>query len=133
MYIYIILYHIIYIWTMYKIRDNIIPLGKEKELQKYLDNNIFLEKRLVSDIIETFYGCAISANNIQIIALLNLFVRENNIKIKKSNVIQEIYYADFRNEYDKQMKLYGCRIELGSFSDEKQEEYIYKYWSMFNK
>ena len=101
---------------MYKIRDNIIPLGKEKELQKYLDNNIFLEKRLVSDIIETFYGCAISANNIQIIALLNLFVRENNIKIKKSNVIQEIYYADFRNEYDKQMKLYGCRIELGSFS-----------------
>jgi hypothetical protein len=45
-----------------------------------------------------------------IIALLNLFVRENNIKIKKSNVIQEIYYADFRNEYDKQMKLYGCRI-----------------------
>ena len=118
---------------MYKIRDNIIPLGKEKELQKYLDNNIFLEKRLVSDIIETFYGCAISANNIQIIALLNLFVRENNIKIKKSNVIQEIYYADFRNEYDKQKKLYGCRIELGSFSDEKQEEYIYKYWSMFNK
>jgi hypothetical protein len=114
---------------MYNIRDNIIPLGKEKELQKYLDNNIFLE----SDIIEIFYGCAISANNIQIIALLNLFVHENNIKIKKSNVIQKIYYADFRNEYDKQMKLYGCRIELGSFSDEKQEEYIYKYWSMFNK
>ena len=34
----------------------------------------------------------------------------NNIKINKSNVIIEIYYADFRAEYDKLMKQYGCRI-----------------------
>lgn len=117
---------------MYSIRDNIIPLGKIKELQKYLENDIFLEKRQITDIIETFYGCAISANNIQIISLLNLFVRENNIKINKSNVIEEIYYADFRYEYDKQKKLYGCRIQLGSFNNKIQEEYIYRYWNMFN-
>ena len=117
---------------MYNIRDNIIPLGKIKELYKYLENDIFLEKRQVTEIIETFYGCAISANNIQIISLLNLFVRENNIKINKSNVIEEIYYADFRYEYDKQKKLYGCRIYLGLFNDKIQQEYIYKYWSMFN-
>ena len=48
---------------MYNIRDNIIPLGKIKELNNYLENNILLEKRCVTDIIETFYGCAISANN----------------------------------------------------------------------
>ena len=117
---------------MYNIRDDIIPLGKIKELYKYLENDIFLEKRQVIEIIETFYGCAISANNIQIISLLNLFVRENNIKINKSNVIEEIYYADFRYEYYKQKKVYGCRIELGSFNDKIQQEYIYKYWSMFN-
>jgi len=117
---------------MYNIRDNIIPLGKIKELNNYLENNILLEKRYVTDIIETFYGCAISANNIQIISLLNLFVRENNIKINKSNVIIEIYYADFRAEYDKQMKQYGCRIMLGSFDDKIEEKYIYKYWSMFD-
>jgi hypothetical protein len=117
---------------MYNIRDKIIPHGKIKELNNYLENNILLEKRCVTDIIETFYGCAISANNIQIISLLNLFVRENNIKINKSNVIIEIYYADFRAEYDKQMKQYGCRIMLGSFDDKIEEEYIYKYWSMFD-
>jgi hypothetical protein len=108
---------------MYNIRDKIIPLGKIKELNNYLENNILLEKRCVTDIIETFYGCAISANNIQIISLLNLFVRENNIKINKSNVIIEIYYADFRAEYDKQMKQYGCRIMLGSFDDKIEEKY----------
>jgi hypothetical protein len=117
---------------MHNIRDNIIPLGKIKELHKYLENDILLEKRQVTKIIETFYGCVISANNIQIISLLNLFVRENNIKINKSNVIEEIYYADCRYEYDKQKKVYGCRIELGSFNDKIQQEYIYKYWSMFN-
>lgn len=41
---------------MYNIRDNIIPLGKIKELQKYLENDILSEKRQVTDIIETFYG-----------------------------------------------------------------------------
>jgi len=71
---------------MYNIRDNIIPLGKIKKLHKYLENDIFLEKREVTDIIETFYGCAISANNTQIISLLNLFVRENNIKITPFSV-----------------------------------------------
>jgi hypothetical protein len=118
--------------AMYNIRDNVIPLGKIKELHKYLENDIFSEKRQLADIIETFYGCAISANNIQIISLLNLFVRENNIKINKSNVIEEIYYADFRSEYDKQEKLYGCRMELGPFDGKIRQEYIYKYWSMFN-
>lgn len=116
---------------MYNIRDNIIPLGKIKELEKYLENDIFLEKRELSDIVETFYGCAISTNNIKIIALLNLFVREYNVKINKFNVIYEIYYADFRNEYSRQKELFGCRIELGSFTQKIQEEYIHKYWCMF--
>jgi hypothetical protein len=119
--------------NVYDIRDEIIPFNKIEELKKYLDHNIFLERRTVKDIIETFYGSAISANNIQIISLLNLFVRENNISINKFNVITEIYYADFRYEYDKQLKLYGCRIELGTFSDKIQEEYIHKYWSIFKK
>jgi hypothetical protein len=117
--------------AMYNIRDNVIPLGKIKELHRYLENDIFLEKRRLADIIETFYGSAISANNIQIISLLNLFVRENNIKINKSNVIEEIYYADFRHEYDKQKEQYGCRIELGSFDNKIRQEYIDKYWSIF--
>ena len=118
--------------NMYNIRDNIIPSGKTEELAKYLDNNIFLENNIVSNI-ETFYGSAISANNILMISLLNLFVRENNIKINKSNVIREIYYADCRYDYEKQLKLYSSRIEVGSFSDEIQEEYISKYWNIFNK
>jgi hypothetical protein len=114
----------------YDIRDNIIPLNKIKELKNYLDYNyMILHEKF--DTIETFYGSAISENNIQIIALLNLFVRENNIKISKFNVINEIYYADFRKEYSKQLKLFGCRIELVSFSNEIQEEYIGKYWNMF--
>ena len=112
---------------MYNIRDNIIPLGKIEELNKYLENDIFLEKIQLTDIIETFYGSAVSANNIQIISLLNLFIRENNIKINKFNVIKEIYYADFRYEYDKKIKLYECRLQLGSFDNKIQQEYIDKY------
>lgn len=118
--------------NMYNIRDNIIPSGNTEELSKYLDNNIFLENNIVSNI-ETFYGSAISANNILMISLLNLFVRENNIKINKSNVIREIYYADCRHDYEKQLKLYSSRIEFGSFSGEIREEYISKYWNIFNK
>ena len=117
---------------MDNIRDNIIPQGKTEELNKYLENDILKNKIQLTDIIETFYGSAVSANNIQIISLLNLFVRENNIKINKFNVIKQIYYADCRYEYDKKLKLYGCRLQFGLFDNKIQQKYIDKYCSMFN-
>jgi hypothetical protein len=57
--------------------------------------------------------------------------RDNNIKINKLNIIKEIYYADCRNEYDKRLELYDCRIEMGIFSGKIEEEYIDRYWNMF--
>jgi hypothetical protein len=59
---------------MYNIRDNARPNG-------------LIEEILMSEII----------------SLLNLFVRDNNIKISKLGTIDEIYNAD-------------CRPEFGPFS-----------------
>jgi hypothetical protein len=110
---------------MYNIRDDVIPNGKIDELKKYLDNDIFLEDASMTQIIETLYGCAVSVINIQIISF------ENNIKINKLNIIKEIYYADCINEYTKRLELYDCRIEMSIFSGKIEEEYIDRYWNMF--
>ena len=69
---------------------DIIPFGKIKLLNKYLDNDVFLEMKSLTNIIEIFYGCAMSVNNIQ---------------INKLNVIEEIYNVDNRNEYYFALKL----------------------------
>ena len=70
---------------MYNIRDDVIPNGKIDELKKYLENDIFLEETSMTQIMEILYGCAISMNNIQ---------------INKLNTIEQIYYADCRNEWN---------------------------------
>ena len=68
------------------------------DFQNYLEsNNLYFIKNI--DCVERFYGIAISQSNNIIIAILNLFVREHNIKIKKMNVLSEIYYADCRQKY----------------------------------
>lgn len=69
--------------NMYNIRDKIIPSNNIKILQNYLEYDVFLERRTITDIIEVFYETDISSNNIQIISLLNLFVRENKMYCNK--------------------------------------------------
>lgn len=119
--------------NFYLIRDDVIPNNKNiKILNDYLEANL---EDMISKPwkIETLYGSAISANNILMISTINLFVRENNIKINKSDVLEQIYYADCRTEHSKFYKQ-GCLISFLDYrtNDKIQCEYIQKYWSMFN-
>jgi predicted metal-binding protein len=79
-------------------------------------------------IISDLYGTAISFNNIQIIALLNLFVKENNVIINKTEVLESIYHADCRQESARNK---DCLIKFRSFDDIIKKEYEDKYIKIF--
>ena len=45
------------------------------------------------ELIEMIYGLALFRSNERIISLVNLFVRENKIKINRYNVLDRIYHG----------------------------------------
>ena len=78
-------------------------ISDTSDFQNYLEsNNIYFINNI--RCVEKLYGIEISQSNNINISILNLFVREYNIKINKMNVLQEIYHADCRKKYseDKQ-------------------------------
>ena len=91
------------------------------------------------ELIENIYGAALFYSNDKTISLINLFVRENNIKINKYNILENIYKAriakneDDNNEYAKQRYSRMDICSYASFNELKdlQMEYIHKYWNMF--
>ena len=93
------------------------------------------------ELIEKIYGTALFYSNDRTISLINLFVRENNIKINRYNILENIYKAriakneDDNNEYAKQRPYY-TRMDMCSYArfnelKDLQMEYIHKYWNMF--
>ena len=91
------------------------------------------------ELIERIYGAALFYSNDRTISLINLFVRENNIKISRYNILENIYQAritkneDDNNEYAKQRYSRMDMCSYASFNELKdlQMEYIHKYWNMF--
>jgi hypothetical protein len=94
-----------------------------------------------NELIEQIYGTALFYSNDRTISLINLFVRENNIKINRYNILENIYKARIRkneddnNEYAKQRPYY-TRMDMCSYANfnelkDLQIEYIHKYWNMF--
>ena len=109
-------------------------------IQKIL---LFNYDDIVKDIelIETIYGTALFYSNDRTISLINLFVRENNIKVNRNNILKNIYEARIRkneddnNEYARQRTNY-TRMDMCSYASfneltDLQMEYIHKYWNMF--
>ena len=93
------------------------------------------------ELIEKIYGTALFFSNDRTISLINLFVRENNIKINRYNILENIYKAsitkneDDNNQYAKQRPYY-TRMDMCSYASfneltDLQIEYIHKYWNMF--
>jgi len=90
-------------------------------------------------IIEQIYGLALYRSNERIISLVNLFVRENKIKINRYNVLDRIYLGVIiKNEERVREEAKRCpsREDLCSYADfndlkQLQLEYIHKYWNMF--
>ncbi len=66
---------------LYKYLVSILPDGKRH------NPDIHTNYRIKS-IIEKYYGIAISLNNINAIALLNLFIRSNRIKVERLKILE---------------------------------------------
>ena len=92
-----------------------------------------------NELIELIYGTALFYSNDRTISLINLFVRENNIKINRYNILENIYKASItKNEDDNNEYAKRCpsRIDMCSYASfneltDLQIEYIHKYWNMF--
>ena len=109
----------------YDIRDEIIPNGQNILFKKYIDEN-----SLKTYDIETFYGVAVFHSNHIAISLINLYVRENDIKIDKTNVLRSIYWAECR-DFGSRRK--NCCISYCEFDNEIEYKYRCAYKDIFNK
>ena len=67
-----------------------------------------IEKGSVHNRLNVGHGCAISANNIQIISLLNLFVRENDINENPPHVPIRLHYFELLNT----RQLFACALTV---------------------
>lgn len=91
------------------------------------------------ELIEMIYGLALFRSNERIISLVNLFVRENKIKINRYNVLDRIYHGVLiKNNDEAELFLTRCpsrrdEPNYASFNEqtELQLNYIHKYWNMF--
>ena len=96
-----------------------------------------MEQHYFIQMIELYHSLFYS--NDRTISLINLFVRENNIKINRYNILENIYKAritkneDDNNEYARRCPSRMDMCSYASFNELKdlQMEYIHKYWNMF--
>lgn len=79
----------------------------------------YLEKKKPKvDEVEKLYADAIVLGDNITIALLNLYVKENNIRIRKEETIRELYYAERRKFSDENPNM---MISYHSFEYYKQD------------
>ena len=109
---------------------NSIKNGTIEPLDTYLT---FSGGRAASYIIELLYGCAVVYGNIQAISMLNLFVRNNNIKINKYATMQNIYDCECGKSYAEARK-HGTFTDYFSFEEADERGHINWHWysSMFD-
>jgi hypothetical protein len=115
-----------------EIRDKIInPNDKNNEyIERFLIENI---NKFIGDgviYIEEFYGYALSVSNVNVISLLNLFVREHNIKINKHNVMRQIYFSDCQ-KISEQERFKDCIITHSDYDDRIKYKYILEFRNRF--
>ncbi len=121
-----------------KYLSSVIPRANYNTIEKIL---LFNRDDIIEapQLIEEIYGLALFRTNERIISLVNLFVRENNIKINRYNVLDRVYLGVIlkdKNKAKEDAKRCPSREDMCSyanFSDLKklQLEYIHKYWNMF--
>ena len=109
----------------FNIRDEIIPNKNTEYFEKYLYRNHII----TSANIEELYGAAIYHDEIRAVALLNLYVREHNIKINKRSVIENIFWAYAREKYNKGLEL-GYRSEF-VYCKQVESKYYERYYDIF--
>ena len=98
---------------------------------------IFHSEYILSNpyIIEFIYGSALYYSNIRIISLINLFVREHNVKISRYNILQNVYQTRLQKI---KKDSYFWRINELNYqkledNKKKELEYIHNYWKSLSK
>jgi hypothetical protein len=109
----------------YEIRDYIIPNNQIKLFENYLLTN----NKISQSDMETFLGTGIAEANSIIVSMCNLYLRESDIKINRSNVLEQIYWANCRKHSRANP---DCMINWCSFDDCIEKEYIHMYWNIFD-
>lgn len=112
--------------------DNIYEIIKnnkinifEKYITKKLDNN---EKIDINNIL----GFCIGYQNNIMIAILNLKIREYDIKINRMSVLEGIYQVDCHKSYEEECK-YSKDIQINFVPFRMMTlNYINQYWNIFN-
>ena len=113
---------------MDKIFNDYIPNNKIKLFEKYITNLDINNTLNISDIL----GCCISYSNNIMIAILNLKIREYNIKINRMNTLKAIYNANCRKAYIEESKyVKDIQICFAPFRT-VELDYIHQYWNIFN-
>ena len=95
----------------FDIRDNIIPNGKINEFKEWLNSQ---DQTLAGS--DELVGAAIYHNEINILALLSLFIRENKIDFDKEDIYKSAYYAHCREKSSKASKI-GIIVDQASWSE----------------
>ena len=113
----------------YDVINNFIPNRKNNQLKKYLETNVEL---LINNpkIIQHLYASSIAETNDIATSLINLFVRENNIRTNRMCILENIYYANASAFYRGK----GIMYTLIDFDkdDEISSYYVHKYWNIFD-
>jgi hypothetical protein len=84
-------------------------------------------------IIEFIYATALYYSNIRIISLVNLFVREHNVKISRYNILQNIYQSRLQQIKKDNYAWLRNQLNYPKLEDNKKKElqYIHNYWKLF--
>lgn len=82
-------------------------------MEEYLEKN----KPKLKEVERLYADAIVLGNNVNI-ALLNLYVRANNIKIRKEETLEEIYYAQCRKHSS---RFPNTLFTYHSFKDNKQD------------
>lgn len=109
----------------FKIRDDVL---NNTELKKYLDSNDNIKPQNIGSLL----GESIVNKNTIGVSLLNLYIRENNIKITKKDILEGIYWSECR-EKSREERFNNVILDFCDFTNEIYNKYYIKYNYMFKK
>ena len=88
------------------------------DLQHCLNQTV--DKSTICELL----GTAVSHRNPVAISMINLYIVDNNVRLSKSELMREIYYANCRLESSK----FATReISFKEWDDDLYHEYLHRY------
>ena len=114
------------------VRDKILPSGNIKEFKKIL---LYLEQNKCDNInFESWFAELIIKNYVNMIAILNIFIRETNINMNSEKIYKELIYAEMREETRQLENIYEYGVCINvNCSSQNLLKMMEKYPNLINK